>query len=100
MADAALEPPPEFADLLTTLGHLDATLPVADAVVGGSFRAASYRLSLLTFLGDVNVDADMAPLAGLPLTLEWDAAVPLEPVGREEVAAMTPGRLRPLPTAA
>lgn len=96
VADAALEPPTEFADLLRLLGHLDAPRAVADVVVGDSFRAASYRLSLLPFLGEVGVDPDMAPLAGLPVGLEWEADTPLSKVGRGEVAAITPGLLRPL----
>ncbi|MDP2825339.1 MAG: hypothetical protein Q8O52_21985 [Sulfuritalea sp.] len=95
MADATLAPPPEFADLLRLLGQVETPLTVADAVVGGSFRAASYRLSLLPFLGETNVDPDMAPLAGLPLVMEWDADTTLVLVGREEVAAITSGRLQP-----
>jgi len=95
VADATLEPPAEFADLLRLLGQVEAPLPVADAVVGGSFRAASYRLSLLSFLGEANVDPDMALLASLPLAVEWDADNALVPIGREEVAAITPGSLRP-----
>lgn len=93
VANALLEPPPEFADLLRVLEQIDAPLTVSDAVVGGSFRAASYRLSLLPFIGEANVDPELAPLAGLPLALEWDAGATLVAVGREEVAAMTPGRL-------
>lgn len=96
MADATLAPPPEFADLLRLLELVEAPLSVADAVVGGSFRAASYRLSLLPFLGETNVDPEMAPLAGLPLAVEWDADTTLVNVGREEVAAITSGRLQPV----
>ncbi|MFZ5508909.1 MAG: hypothetical protein ACOZCP_02525 [Pseudomonadota bacterium] len=95
VADAVLEPPPEFSELLALLGRIEAPLPLADAVVGGSFRAASYRLSLLPFLGETNVDPDLAPLASLPLVLDWEPGGSLQPIGREEVAAMTPGRLRP-----
>jgi hypothetical protein len=95
MAEATLEPPPEFAELLGLLGRIEAPLAVPDAVVGGSFRAASYRLSLLPFLGEANVDTDLAPLAGLPLTLAWDEAGALQHVGREEVSAISPGRIEP-----
>lgn len=95
VTDAALEPPPEFAELLGILGRIETPLRVADAVVGGSFRAASYRLSLLPFLGETSVDPDLAPLAGLPLTLDWEASGPLQAVEREEVSAITPGRLFP-----
>lgn len=93
--DALLEPPPELADLLRVLTQIDTPLAICDAVVGGSFRAASYRLSLLPFIGETNVDPELAPLADLPLMLEWDAGIALAAVGREEVAAMTPGRLTP-----
>lgn len=95
VADATLEPPPEFSALLQSLGQLEDAVTVANVVVGGSFRAASYRLSLLPFLGEANLDPDMAPLSALPLMLEWDATAPLQTVGRGEVAAMTPGRLQP-----
>ncbi|MGB0126522.1 MAG: hypothetical protein WBP72_02705 [Rhodocyclaceae bacterium] len=94
VTDALLEPPPEFAELLRTLAAIETPLPVSDAVVGGSFRSASYRLSLLPFLGETNVDPDLAPLADLPLTLDWESG-PLAEVGRHEVAAITPGKLLP-----
>lgn len=95
LADALLEPPPEFAAFFATLSGIDAPMAVADAVVGDNFRAASYRLSLLPFLGDSNVDPELAPLAGLPLTLTWDETAPLSTIGRGEIAAMTPGQLIP-----
>jgi len=95
MANALLEPPPEFAALLAALSGIETPQSVADAVVGDSFRATSYRLSLLPFLGETNVDPDIAPLAGLPLALVWDKTAPLAAVGRAEVAAMTPGHLIP-----
>jgi hypothetical protein len=94
VADALLEPPAEFAALLRALSAIDAPLPVADAVVGGSFRAASYRMSLLPYLGEANVDPDLAPLAALPLALVWETGA-LTAIGREEVAAISPGRLIP-----
>lgn len=96
VADAALQPPSEFADLVRLLGQLETSWTVADIVVGDSFRAASYRLSLLPFLGETGVDPEMAPLAGLPVRLDWDADAPLTNVGRAEVAAITPGQLRPI----
>lgn len=93
------EPPPQLGQLTRLLTEADAALPIADAVVGESFSAASYRLSLLAFLGENNVDPELAPLAGLPFAVRWDeAAQALAPVGRGEVAAMTPGRLEPLDT--
>ncbi len=95
VTEATLEPPSEFAELLSLLGRIESPLAVADAVVGGGFRAASYRMSLLPFLGETNVDPDMAPLAGVPLTLAWETTGPLQRIGREEVSAITPGRLQP-----
>jgi len=49
---------------------LDTSLSVADAWVGGSF-SGSYRLSTAVFLGEQNVDPELAPLAELPVTLQW-----------------------------
>jgi len=96
-----VEPPPELADLLQVLRHLDSPLPVADVVVGGSFRSASYRLSLLPFLGEEKAPPDLAPLAALPVQLLWSAvaaAGELAAVDRAEVAAITPGVIAPLPS--
>ena len=91
------EPPPQLRQLTRLLADAGHALPVADAVVGESFSAASYRLSLLAFLGEANVDPELAPLAALPFTVCWDeAAQSLLPVGRGEIAAMTPGKLEPL----
>lgn len=91
------EPPPQLGALTRLLADATHALPVADAVVGESFSAASYRLSLLAFLGEANVDPELAPLAGLPFTVRWDDdAETLVPVGRGEIAAMTAGKLEPL----
>ena len=68
----------------------------ADAVVGGSFSAASYRLSLLSFLGEQNVDPELAPLAELPVTLQWHEHNELHTINRDEVAAISSGQLIPL----
>lgn len=95
-----VEPPPELAALLQALLHLDSAIPVADVVVGGSFRSASYRLSLLPFLGEDKAPSDLAPLAALPVQLLWSAeaaAGELAAVNRAEVAAITPGCIAPLP---
>ena len=95
-----LEPPPELAELLQVLQHLDVPMPIADVVVGGSFRAASYRFSLLPLLGEDKAPSELAPLAALPVQLLWsvDAAEgELAVVNRAEVAAITPGVIAPLP---
>ncbi|MEJ5211132.1 MAG: hypothetical protein WHV61_06855 [Burkholderiales bacterium] len=89
------EPPPHLAALTRLLSQTEQALPLADAVVGEDFSAASYRLSLLSFLGEQNVDPELAPLAQLPLQVVWEPGDELVPVNRGEVAAMTPGRIEP-----
>lgn len=91
------EPPPQLGALTRLLAGATQAMPVADAVVGENFSAASYRLSLLAFLGETNVDPELAPLASLPFAVRWDATASMPvPVGRGEVAAMTAGRLEPI----
>ena len=92
-SDMPVEPPPQLAALTRLLQGLQETLSVSDAVVGDSFSAASYRLSLLTFIGEQNVDPELAPLAALPLTLRWNDD--LSPVHRNEVALLSSGELIP-----
>jgi hypothetical protein len=91
--DVPLEPPPQLVELTRLLAGLAEPASVTDAVVGGSFGAASYRLSLLALLGETNIGPELAPLAELPVTLEW--ADSLEAVGRGEVARISTGRLHP-----
>lgn len=88
------EPPPQLAALTRLLRNLQEPMSIADAVVGDSFSAASYRLSLLTLLGEQNVDPELAQLAALPLTLNWGSAE-LIPVHRNEVAYLSRGNLTP-----
>ncbi|MFN3543562.1 MAG: hypothetical protein ACK4UX_01745 [Thiobacillus sp.] len=88
-----LEPPRELVELTRQLAGLEAPAGVADTVVGGGFAAASYRLSLLALLGETNIGPELAPLADLPVRLEWGDA--LETVGRGEVAQISAGRLFP-----
>ncbi|OGT12758.1 MAG: hypothetical protein A3J49_12880 [Gallionellales bacterium RIFCSPHIGHO2_02_FULL_57_16] len=94
--DLPHEPPPQLLELTRLLSGLAAPLSVADAVVGGSFSAASYRLSLLSFLGEQNVDPELAPLAELPVTLQWHEHNELHTINRDEVAAISSGQLIPL----
>lgn len=93
--DLPHEPPPQLLELTRLLSRLDGSLSVSDAVVGGSFSAASYRLSLLSFLGEQNVDPELAPLAELPVTLLWHEHNELHTVNRDEVAAISSGQLIP-----
>ncbi len=93
--DVQHEPPPQLAALTRLLAGLDAPLNLADGIVGGSFSDASYRLSLLSFLGEQNVDPELAPLAHLPLRLRWNESLELKTIGRDEIAAMSDGHIEP-----
>lgn len=95
VSDIQLEPPPQLAAMVRLLSGLEAPLSLADSVVGGSFSDASYRLSLLAFLGEQNVDPELAPLAHLPLRLRWDESLELQTIGRDEIAAMSGGHIEP-----
>lgn len=95
--DIPHEPPPQLAALIHLLAALPQAMPMTDAVVGDNFSAASYRMSLLAFIGEQNVDPELAPLAALPLSLRWDNDCnELTQVHRNEVAAMSAGELVPL----
>ena len=61
--DVPHELPPQLAALTRLLQDLPEALSISDAIVGDSFRAASYRFSLLAFLGDPSVDPELTPLA-------------------------------------
>lgn len=91
--DVPLEPPRELVELTRMLVGLSSSASVADTVVGGSFGSASYRLSLLALIGETNIGPELAPLADLPLTLQWDDA--MQAVGRGEVAWISAGRIQP-----
>jgi hypothetical protein len=94
--DVPHEPPPQLAALTRLLSGLSASISTTDAVVGGDFSAASYRMSLLAFIGEQNVDPDLAPLAALPLAVRWDDNhSELARVNRNEVAAISAGELVP-----
>ncbi|ADE11739.1 hypothetical protein [Sideroxydans lithotrophicus] len=93
--DIALDPPYQLAALVRLLSGLDEPLTLADGIVGGGFSDASYRLSLLSFLGEQNVDPELAPLAHLPLRLCWDENFELQHIGRDEIAAMSGGHIEP-----
>ncbi len=95
--DLPLEPPHQLAALTRLLSGLDAPMHVADGVVGGGFSDASYRLSLLSFLGERNVDPELEPLAHLPLRVRWDESLDLQTIGRDEIAAMSGGHIEPHP---
>lgn len=89
--DIPLEPPRELVELTRMLAGLNTSASVADTVVGGSFGSASYRLSLLALIGETNIGPELAPLADLPLTLQWGDD--MQAVGRGEVARISAGRI-------
>ena len=93
--DVEHEPPYQLAALTRLLAGLESPMNLADAIVGGNFSDASYRLSLLSFLGEQNVDPELAPLAHLPLSLHWNKSLELKTIGRDEIAAMSDGRIEP-----
>lgn len=89
--DMPVEPPPQLAALTRMLQGLQDSMQVADAVVGGDFSSASYRLSLLTFLGEQNVDPELEQLAALPLAINWGDE--LYEVRRNDVARLSRGEI-------
>lgn len=98
--DTQAEPfsyPPQLAALTRMLGvfkdNAKPEVSLEDIVVGGSFGEASYRYSLLTFLGETHEDADLAALASQPFTLNHQLDAPLQAVHRNEVAEITAGQL-------
>jgi len=93
--DIPLDPPPQLAALTRLLAGLEARMNLADGIVGGGFSDASYRLSLLSFLGEQNVDPELTPLAELPLRVHWDESLELQTIGRDEIVAMSGGHIEP-----
>ncbi len=92
-SDIAQKMPAELSQLLALLAAIDAPMPVADAVVGGSYRSTAYRLSLLPLIGERALDPELAAFADLSLKVEWSDE--LQPVGRSGVAAVNCGSLIP-----
>lgn len=86
----------QLEHFMAVLSDLDTPLPLAEAVAGGEWRDAAYRLSLLAFLGDPETQGltdAVGAFASLPLRLEIDDT--LEEVGRHGIARMSKGRLQP-----
>jgi hypothetical protein len=95
----AVAAPPELARLTTLLSQLAAPTRIADVVVGGDYRSAAYRFSLLPLIGESIADAELAAFADLAVAMQWDARDPadaeLEVVARDEVACISRGQLVP-----
>ncbi len=110
-AMASILPPPQEAPLtqraeterlelltefLGTLNGIAEATPLADAVVGGGFARAAYRLSLLALMGDDQSEAlggPAAALARIPLTLVLSEE--RRSIDRDEVAELSEGSLAP-----
>lgn len=96
----AITAPPDLARFTAILGNLVTPTLVADVVVGGDYRTAAYRFSLLPLIGESIADPDLAAFAGLALDTHWDTSDPadttLEIVNRNEVAAISAGLLTPV----
>jgi len=93
--DIPHQQPPQLQALTRLLSGLDNSLSVADSIVGGDFSSASYRMSLLTFLGESNIDPELAPLAETPVTLHWYEQHDLQAINRDEVVSISDGQIIP-----
>lgn len=85
---------------LSRLTRIDSETPLTDAVVGGDYPHAAYRLSLLALMGDAesrDMHGPVAELAQLPLALALEESA--VQVGRDEVAEMSAGTLRKIDSA-
>ncbi|MGB4811792.1 MAG: hypothetical protein WBP13_04840 [Methylophilaceae bacterium] len=94
--DVPFEYPPQLRSLNNMLARIADSVTLADIVVDGDFSAASYRYSLLTFLGESNVDADLAALASQPVRMLYDDTVSLQSIQQNEIAYITAGTIQPL----
>ncbi|MDO9052228.1 MAG: hypothetical protein Q8N02_06610 [Methylotenera sp.] len=94
--DVPFEYPSQLQGLTNMLARIERSTTLADIVVGGDFSAASYRYSLLTFLGEQNVDADLAALAEQSVEVLHEDTSVLQVVHQNEVALMTSGTIKPI----
>ncbi|WP_051248940.1 hypothetical protein [Acidovorax sp. JHL-9] len=96
--------PVELADLIAqigvwtgaSVGRVPEAHPVADAVLGGRFAQAAYRMQLLPLLGDAQartLRGRTGELARLPWSVELQPVV--QRVDDEQVAAISVGQLQP-----
>ena len=99
-----LSMPMELADLIAQIGawsdasdgSVPQPRPVADAVLGGRFAQAAYRMQLLPLLGDVQartLRGQTGELARLPWHVDLQPVV--QRVDDEHVAAISVGQLQP-----
>ncbi|MCY1559989.1 hypothetical protein D9M68_970780 [compost metagenome] len=96
--------PVELADLIAQIGAwtgaseggVSESRPVADAVLGGRFAQAAYRMQLLPLLGDAQartLRGQTGELARLPWNVQLEPVV--QRVDDEQVAAISVGLLQP-----
>lgn len=79
------------------LDGIAAPLSLAEAVAGGDWRDAAYRLSLLSLLGDRETQGlsdAVGAFAKLPVRVDIEAE--LEEIGRHGIARMSRGHVLPL----
>lgn len=94
--DVPFEYPPQLQSLTNMLSRIERSVVLADIVLGGDFSAASYRYSLLTFLGEQNVDADLAALAEQPVLVLHDDTAALQAIHQNEIAFISAGTISPI----
>lgn len=94
--DVPFEYPPQLQGLNNMLSRIERSVSLADIVVGGDFSAASYRYSLLTFLGETNVDADLAVLAEQPVMMQYIDDEALQTINQNEIALISAGSFQPI----
>jgi hypothetical protein len=94
--DVPFEYPPQLQGLNNMLSRIERNVSLADIVVGGDFSAASYRYSLLTFLGETNVDPDLAVLAEQPVMMQYIDDEALQTINQNEIALISAGTIQPL----
>lgn len=91
--ETARELPRELPQLLRLLNSIETPMSIMDAVVGGDYRSAAYRLSLLPLIGEHAPDAELSAFAELRIKLELDDE--MQAIGHDGIAAISVGNLTP-----
>ena len=89
--ETARELPRELPQLLRLLNSIETPMSIMDAVVGGDYRSAAYRLSLLPLIGEHAPDAELSAFAELQIKLELSDE--LQAIGHNGIAAISVGTL-------
>ncbi len=91
--ETARELPRELPQLLRLLNSIETPMSIMDAVVGGDYRSAAYRLSLLPLIGEHAPDAELSAFAELQVKLELSDE--LQAIGHDGITAISVGTLTP-----